>query len=285
MPPTQVSPRDPSAFGSMSEILSAALASGSPRYTIHPGDLAWWVHHADPRTETDHSYWLDDNGFAELDTAHAEVAAFAAPGESPLALIEWACDQLGPGAKVSFVSDRDHDLESGLEAAGFEVAEVSGPVFTRDLPSVETEPPPGWKLRPLTGEAEADARRRASHRAFQSSMDPADHLERYLRFMRSPVYRPEHDLVAVAPDGTVGAFTIWWPDPCGIAEIEPFGTDPGYQRRGLGRALMKYAWRRMSEAGMTTARVVTDAHRSDAVAFYEGVGFTEVAALRSWARP
>lgn len=32
----------------MQAIASQALASGGSRYVIHPGDLAWWVHHEDP---------------------------------------------------------------------------------------------------------------------------------------------------------------------------------------------------------------------------------------------
>jgi len=92
-------------------------------------------------------------------------------------------------------------------------------------------------------------------------------------------------LVAVTEDGTVAAFMIWWPDPSGIAQIEPFGTDPAFHRKGVGRALMKYGFARIRDAGMTRVRVITDDHREDAVAFYSAVGFTQTAELRSWKRP
>ena len=84
--------------------------------------------------------------------------------------------------------------------------------------------------------------------------------------------------------GTVAAFMIWWPDASGIAQIEPMGTDPAFQRQGVGRALMRYAFSRMKDAGMTQVRVFTDDHRHDAVAFYPAVGFTRVADLRFWRR-
>ena len=84
----------------MQAILSAAIREDSPRYVIHPGDLAWWAYHSDPRTDGQISYWLDgDLGFVVLFRNHNEIAAFCTPGKSPLPLIEWGCEQLGPGRK------------------------------------------------------------------------------------------------------------------------------------------------------------------------------------------
>jgi ribosomal protein S18 acetylase RimI-like enzyme len=114
-------------------------------------------------------------------------------------------------------------------------------------------------------------------------MDPALHLERYLGFMRSPVYVPENDLVAVTPEGEVASFMVWWPDQSGIAQIEPFGTHPRFSRRGVGRALIHHGLGLMRAAGMSICRVVTDDYRP-ATAFYESVGFDDVGALRWWAR-
>lgn len=108
--------------------------------------------------------------------------------------------------------------------------------------------------------------------------------QRYLRFMRSPVYYRRRDLVAASPEGRIASFMVWWPDPSGIAQIEPFGTHPDFQRQGTGRALMYYALKQMRAAGMTLARVITDEPRSDATAFYSGVGFREVERVRWWNR-
>jgi ribosomal protein S18 acetylase RimI-like enzyme len=274
----------------MQAILSTAIAHGGPRYVIHPGDLAWWAYHSDPSSDELISYWLDgDQGFVVLFRNNNEsgISAFCVPGRSPLPLIEWGQHQLGPSAKVVFVSSADHALESELEENGYAMAGIDGPIFTHELISqdVAPVPPSGLTLRSLKGEDEADARRSASHAAFKSTMEPADHLERYLRLMRSPVYEAERDLVAVTDDGAVAAFMVWWPDHSGIAQIEPMGTDPAFHRRGVGRALMKYGFSRMREAGMTQVRVITDDHRTDAVAFYSAVGFTQTAELRFWKRP
>jgi ribosomal protein S18 acetylase RimI-like enzyme len=272
----------------MQAILSAILEYRGPGYAIHPGDLAWWAFHSDPLTDDAMTYWLDgDRGFVVLDAHEQRNAAFCVPNQSPIPLLEWARGQLGPDAKFWYVSSDDEALVTDLKNAGYRDVGIDGPIFTRRLTADDTghRPPAGFTLRALAGEEEADRRRQASHAAFKSKMDPDQHLDRYLRFMRSPVYDLERDLVAVAPDGTIASFMIWWPDASGIAQIEPMGTDPAFHRRGVGRALMEFACSRMREAGMTEVRVITDEHRQDAVAFYAAVGFTRVADLRFWMSP
>ena len=57
--------------------------------------------------------------------------------------------------------------------------------------------------------------------------------------MRSPVYCHNLDIVAIAPDGQIGAFCIVWMDPVNkVGLFEPVGTHPDYQRKGLGKAVM-----------------------------------------------
>lgn len=177
---------------------------------IHPGDLAWWAYHSDPRTQGDVTYWLDDDrGFVVLGANNDEISAFCVPAVSPIPLLNWGREQLGPNARVGFVSALDRALETDLEANGYEAAAVSGPAFNRRLLRMTPPPVPtsGFDLRPMRGEKEADQRRRASHAAFKSTMDPVQHLERYLRFMRSPVYEAERDLVALTPAGTVAFYS------------------------------------------------------------------------------
>ena len=200
MSPTQVSPYDPGAFSEMQEILSRNLAHGGPRYSIHPGDLAWWAYHSYPREEDD-SYWLEEGtGFAALERHENEVVAFSLPGQSPAALGFVGPRPYGACRRIGMRSTEDLDLEAALRSEGLETGASFGPVFLRDLaePIPAIGLPSGWALRHVRGEEDADSRRRASHAAFASAMDPADHLERYLRFMRSPVYAPERDLVVVS---------------------------------------------------------------------------------------
>lgn len=269
----------------MQAIVAKALAA-DPQYVIHPGDLAWWVYHEDPRIADQVSYWMwDEAGIIVLSAE--EINVFALPGAPITDLIEWAQEEMGGKGVVAGVSSDDDELIRYLPDAGYhpgaemfqfewnlEQTEVPAPVL-----------PPGWALRPVSGEEEADARRTASHLAFASTMTDEEHLERYLRFMRSPVYVPERDLVAVAPDGTIASFMVWWPDDSGIAQIEPFGTHPDFQGRGIGRALIHHGLGQMRESGMRLVRVCTEVTRDPANRFYPGVGFDVVGRLVSWTPP
>lgn len=271
----------------MQAILSAALVGSTSRYTIHPGDLAWWMWHDDPRHPDHLSYWMTpDRGVLVLDSRSREINAFTVPGTSVTALVEWGQRRFGGEGEAGWVADSDLELVEYLEENNYRPTHADR-LYHWDLARAEVpepELPDGWQLRAVEGEAEADAWRRASHAAFDSTMDPHRHLARYLEFMRSPVYDSQRDLVAVAPDGQIASFMIWWPDESGIAQIEPFGTHPTFRGRGAGRALIHHGLRRMREEGMGLARVVTEERRSDATGFYQSVGFTCVDRIRWWKR-
>lgn len=265
------------------DVLSEGLAADNDRYYIHPGDFDWWVHHSDPRHPDHISTWLQgESGFVTIDSRSShEIAVFTRPGVDRLPLLTWAQRRLGGKGIIGWIIDDDRELVAALERDGYRPAESNrchGWDLCGTLPPARI--PAGWSVRPVAGEAEANARRAASHAAFESTMPPAMHLQRYLNFMRSTAYVPERDLVAVDPDGVIASFMVWWADSSGLAQIEPFGTHPDYQRQGIGRALIYHGLAEMKAAGMHRARVVTDA----ATAFYRRVGFEEVGTLRWWAR-
>ena len=273
------SPEDLPAFES---VLSAALAEPGTRYIAHPGDLAWWIHHVDPRWNL--TLWLrGESEVLVLEETGGEISVFTTPGVSRVGLIEWGQRRLGGVGEVGWVADTDVELVAYLKSGGYSPVATDRnyewDLVNRQIPQPAL--PDGWTLRTVKGEEEADKRRAASHAAFESTLEPSRHLDRYLHFMRSPVYDGERDLVAVSPDGRIAAFMIWWPDSSGIAQIEPFGTHPDFQRQGIGRALIHYGLLRMREAGMRTTRVGTDEPR-DATEFYEGVGFVDVGRIRWW---
>ena len=266
-------------------ILSEGLAAETHRYYIHPGDFAWWVYHDDPRHPDHLSTWIQgESGFVTIDALPPhEISVFTHPGFDRMQLIRWAQRRLGERGDVGWVSDDDDELVDELEAEGYQPEYVNRSYqwdLRGDLP--EPEVPSGWSLRVVAGEHEANPRRAASHAAFESNMLSALHLQRYIDFMRSPVYVPEHDLMAVTASGDVASFMVWWADESGVAQIEPFGTHPDYQRQGIGRALIYHGLAEMKRVGMHTCRVITDEPRAAATAFYEGVGFKDVGRVRWW---
>jgi mycothiol synthase len=267
-------------------ILSEGLAGETHRYYIHPGDLAWWVYHVDPRYPDHLSTWIQgETGFVTIDSLPPhEISVFTRPGIDRMQLIRWAQQRLGERGEVGWVSDDDRELADELQADGYQPEHVNRS-YQWDLRGDSPDPklPAGWSLRAVAGEHEANLRRAASHAAFESNMPSAMHLRRYIDFMRSPPYVPQRDLVAVAPSGQIASFMVWWADDSGIAQIEPFGTHPDYQRRGIGRALIYHGLAEMKAAGMHKCRVITDEPRA-ATAFYEGVGFDDVGRIRWWRR-
>jgi ribosomal protein S18 acetylase RimI-like enzyme len=284
-----VRPADRDDLNLIHSILSDGLRAEDGRHYIHPGDYAWWVHHDDPRFPDHLSIWIrGEAGFVSIDTrggGGGEIGAFTRPGVDRMPLIRWSQRRLRGTGKIGWVADADQELVDQLERDGYEPAYATrcyrwdlarGRIPQADLPA-------GWTLRATAGEDEANSRRAASHAAFESTMPPAMHLQRYLDFMRSPVYVPEHDLIAVTPQGRVASFMVWWADPSGVAQIEPFGTHPDFQRQGVGRALIYHGLAEMRAAGMHTARVSTDA-AGHATSFYEGVGFQEAGTIRWWKR-
>ncbi len=78
----------------------------------------------------------------------------------------------------------------------------------------------------------------------------------YRNIQRAPLYRRDLDLVAEAPDGSIAGFcTAWFDDVHQSAYIEPVGTVPRHQKKGLAAALMAEALRRLKHMGAVHACV------------------------------
>jgi ribosomal protein S18 acetylase RimI-like enzyme len=138
----------------------------------------------------------------------------------------------------------------------------------------------------VLGIGEADARADAARLSFASTMQPDMHRARYRRFMTSPAYVAQRDVVALLPDASIGSFAIWWPDDrVGLAQFEPVGTRPDQQGRGLASAVMGTCMVAMVERGMRQVRVCTDDDRAPANGLYLAMGFTLVDHLAWWNRP
>jgi len=189
---------------------------------------------------------------------------------------------------VSSVADDDLERGRVLTELGFAPdPSAEAPVFLRpltgDLPEIHL--PAGYTLREVT-DADAESRADAARLAFASTMDASTHRARYRRFMASPGYTRAVDLAAVAPDGSVAAFAIVWPDDeLGLGQFEPVGTHPEHVRLGLGRAVVVAGTHQLQGRGMKMARVTTNADRTPAIELYRRCGFEQVQLVRDWSRP
>ncbi len=217
----------------------------------------------------------------------------AREGDVANQIVEWGTERLRSAGRESgkptYLSGaaRDHDTYTikVLEQHGLAVVRY----FFRmacplDLPIPEEPFPAGYTLRHVASEADIAAWVEVYNQSF---IDHWNHhpttLESHKHWMNLPGYRPEDDLVAVAPDGSFGAFCF-----CEINSSENerkgrkdgwinlLGTRRGQRNMGLGRAMLLAGLHRLKAIGMETAVLGVDAENpSGALRLYEGVGFTK----------
>jgi len=262
-------------------VLRTLLSRGPVPYAPHPGDWDWWTYYADPRERSEEL--IRPGALASVTMEPAEVAAFGLTAEETIDLGR----TMLPGIRftITHVSLADHARVDALLAAGFEPDGPPAPSFERGTTGASPRRVRGFEVRPLLGEEEHAARADSARLAFASTLQPEAHRARYLQFMRSPAYVREHDIVAVAPDGTIASFAIYWPDAeLSLARFEPVGTHPAFQRRGLARAVLHESLARLAAAGIERARVMTGGANEPAKRLYLATGFEladEVAGFRA----
>ncbi|MEQ4303802.1 GNAT family N-acetyltransferase [Plantactinospora sp. B6F1] len=155
------------------------------------------------------------------------------------------------------------------------VRELAGPV---DAPVA----PEGFLVR-TARPADADQLARARNSAFDA--DWTAELYRSA-VMTGPGYSPDREVVAEAPDGRIAAFAVYWLDGRNrVGHFEPVGTHRDFHRRGLARAVMLTAMRRMAAAGMATVTVNYNADNLPAQRLYAGLGFRREHQTYGFRRP
>ncbi len=109
-------------------------------------------------------------------------------------------------------------------------------------------------------------------------------VESHKNWLSSANYRPERNLIALAPDGTFAAFCFCWIDPTDNAHrnrnegwIDVLGTRRGFRKIGLGKAMLLAGMRKLHEDGADAAVLGVDAENpTGALGLYESVGFQKV---------
>lgn len=290
----------------MCALLQAGRAAGTPSYYVHVGDLKWWLNYPYLGSAGwEHIYAWDDPahpgrllGWALLAPEGKTFDVFYQPELSGTALaagmLAWAeglaleLARAAGAAKVSmfWVAPADAWRVGWLEARGYRV-EMEDTALARPLQGEIPlgHEPDGFTVRSCSGLDEVEERARAVYGAFGSSADFERYVERFRRFMQSPVYSPDMDVVAAAPDGRIAAFCITWADDLNrVGLFEPVGTYPDFQRKGLGRAVMLEGLRRLQARGMQRAILCTEAGNAPALGLYTGLGFEPVTPLRLYVK-
>ena len=138
--------------------------------------------------------------------------------------------------------------------------------------------PQGYRLQSMADDNDLDRRRKAFGLGF-NHLDPRDwpSLLSNQELQKAPDYRQELDLYVIAPDGEFASFCIaWWDERNRIAMLEPVGTVPEHRRKGLARAVVLEAIRRVATLGVEQVFVGSDQ------AFYLSLGFELTYATHHW---
>lgn len=130
--------------------------------------------------------------------------------------------------------------------------------------------PPGYSIRTVSGVEEAGPVSELHSAGFGSSWTP----DLYRRVMESPGYDPDRELLVVAPDGSLAAFCVTWPDELNrIGLFEPVAVHPDHRRLGLGSAVMRAGMATMAGWGMEYAEVMYEVTNPGSTKLYRGEGF------------
>jgi ribosomal protein S18 acetylase RimI-like enzyme len=299
--------RDEADFEAMLALLQAGRAAHHGCYYVHSGDLSWWLFYSEADANPwQHVYvWEGEGrdaalmGWALLSPRWRTFDVFVHPSilgaPQARAMTDWAAGRIagivrqsgGKDIRSMWIAEGDAEQIAHLKISGFTQRGGSLLQYQRRLEERIDSPeiPSGFYVRRLAGEAEAPLRAEASHTAFESEMPMQRYLERYTAFMRSPVYRPEMDLVAVAPDGRAAAFCIAWLDLTNrVGLFEPVGTHPEFRRMGLGKAVLAEGMRRMMAYGMQTVIVCAEEDNPTAQNLYRSAGFEVEQRLLTFAK-
>ena len=282
------------------ERLACVQRSWTPRQHLHVGDVAWAAAGGDGSPAPDVSM-----AWGEPLAGFADVWLPAAPDGPGRAVLHLGSGVTGPQRaaaldqvlRVAPLVDIDASPQDPV-LAGRGFRQTGGPWFVRlwrgldDLSDLDARAD-GYAIRAVRpGELieRVEVHRRCWAPARIKTMlglpvtgaEPGSgySLAKHHAVLSAPVYRPELDLVAVAPDGSFAAFGLGWLDAVnGCVLFEPVGTDPAHARRGLARALCGEILRVARDLGATQA--VVSARGDDGYSvprrLYLGLGMREVA--------
>jgi GNAT superfamily N-acetyltransferase len=186
---------------------------------------------------------------------------------------------------IAWVCDTNTARQDRLTRQGY--VRDAWPAYIRcralDAPIPEVPVAAGYTIRSLGEVDELPARSWASWRGFHPD-EPDEKYEGwtwYHSIQRMPLYRRDLDIVAAAPDGTIAAFcTLWYDDVTRTGYFEPVATVPEHLRRGLGKAVMTEAMRRIQRLGAT--HVTVTGYSEAANALYRAVVSPDYTLYEPW---
>ncbi len=175
-------------------------------------------------------------------------------------------------------SDSDGERLDLLRRYGFDEQDEQTVYYARPLAGPVEAPvlPAGFVIRPL-GPDEVDAAAALHRAAFGTDYMTTENRR---ALMWGEAYDPEGDLVAVAPDGRLAAYTMASMSPTENAIsgrmdgfTDPVATHPDFRRLGLAKALLLTGCSHLKARGATRARLGTNSGNVGMRAAAESAGY------------
>lgn len=255
---------------------------------IHLGDM-YWTLRATPSGDAMGSMWAWPVGRGGDLAAVAwfdgpESTDFILAPDAPHELLAAVLDRIeherrrSGGATVSIVIRHgDADRMEELTSRGYDRGETGDVRLHRRLDAEPTAAPlpDGFAVRHVDGADDIERRVEVERASFGGAPTPEVWHDMIARL---PEYRPELDLVVLAPDGSgAAAITCWFDSSSRHAEIEAVGTIPSMRQLGLGKALITEGLRRLSHLGATEVALYTNIGNVASLELYRSCGFEVVA--------
>jgi mycothiol synthase len=274
-------------------LMSAAWRADAPYVAATPAAIEWWYALTHPDPIGDHlRLWFHGErvvawSWHESPELETHVWTGDPSGDPDVfgAILDAALTEAAGSQLAAFAADGDVASLAALAARGFRpggrrLSQWHARAGAFRSGHVAPTLPDGYRIRGLRGPDEFDARVALHRSAFPTSRL---NLAKYERLLTVPHYRFEDDLVVEAPDGSLAAFALSWYDVDGrVGELEPVGTHPGHQRRGLSRAIVTTAVDRLFDHGARVVQVYSDQSDAAPEALYASVGFERRATHRRY---
>lgn len=208
-------------------------------------------------------------------------------------MLAWAeahlakANQEGLNQLEIYVHEYDLQRQELLASLGYSKLASGGAVRRLQLASHNFVQPafdPGYRLATTQASDLANCQRIADllNAAFNRNFHTAIEFQNFTRM--APCYRPDLDLVAVAPDGSFAAYVgIAYDEVNRHAAFEPVCTHPDHRRHGLAQALMQEGLLRLRALGAVDV-IVDTGDMVPANRLYDSIGFSEVQRGRNWCR-
>ena len=232
-------------------------------------------------------------GFALVDLSVWGLFYLVPPSEEGGALeqeiLSWACSRashIGQSESIALrcrrVREDNPKRISSLEREGFRREnDRQGLRMVRplDVPLDRPLIPQGFKIRHLSGQDKI----KAYVALVNSAIPKATSVETHQKWIETPEYIPELDLIAVAEDGTFAAFCQSYYDPLELARstrregwTDPIGTALPYRKKGLARAIVLESLWRLKSRGIEDAVLGVAGSNEVAQKLYESIGYRAI---------